>query len=205
MPFAVKPRPCRKVSPAQERRLSSVSDALAIRDRYTDSHARRVAAYAERLARRLGLCEPEIEIVRTGGLFHDIGKLGFSDRTFSNADVKVSADMQEEIRRHPTLGAFLLQDLNCVSPVLDCVHYHHERVDGKGYPFGLKLDEIPLSARIISVADCFDAITTDRPYQKGKSPGDALTILREIKGKSLDPALVDAFCEEIEENGTVAG
>lgn len=179
----------------------AVANALGARDRYTEGHAERVSAYAERLARRIGLPEEEVEQIRMGGFLHDIGKIGFSDRMFRGDDVRFCDDMLQEIRRHPDLGVDILNELTFLGPVVDYVHYHHESLDGSGYPVGLAREEIPLGARIISVADCFDAMTTDRSYQKARPMEVAFAALREMSGKSLSPDLVEAFIEEIQEGG----
>ena len=179
----------------------TIANALGARDRYTEGHAYRVSVYSERLARRIGLAGDEVAQIRIGGMLHDIGKIGFSDRIFESEDLELSKGMFEEIRMHPDIGVDILQDLTFLGPVVDYVHYHHERLDGSGYPDGLKGDLIPLGARIISVADCFDAITTDRSYQEGRSMEEAFVILRKLSGKSLFPDLVEAFIQEIRENG----
>jgi putative nucleotidyltransferase with HDIG domain len=179
----------------------AIANALGARDRYTEGHASRVSVYSERLARKIGLAEEEVEQVRIGGMLHDIGKIGFSDRIFSSEDLKLRHALFEEIRRHPEIGVDILTDLTFLGPVVDYVHYHHESLDGSGYPDGLTGDDIPLGARIISVADCFDAITTDRSYQKGRTVEEAFAILKELSGKSLSPDLVEAFIEEIREGG----
>lgn len=181
----------------------AIANALGARDRYTEGHAYRVSVYSERLARRLKLAEKEVEMIRIGGMLHDIGKIGFSDRIFSDEDVKFSEGMFEEIKKHPEIGVDILKDLTFLGTVLDYVHYHHESLDGTGYPEGLKGEEIPLGARIISVADCFDAVTTERSYQKGRTMEEAFAILREIGGKNLFPELVEVFIEEIKEEGAL--
>ena len=181
--------------------VMATANALGARDKYTEGHAYRVSVYSERLARRLKLPEKEIEQIRIGGMLHDIGKIGFSDRIFSNEDVKLSDGMFEEIKKHPEIGVDILTDLTFLDTVLDYVHYHHESLDGTGYPDGLKGEEILLGARIISVADCFDAITTQRSYQEGRTTEEAFAILREIGGKNLSPELVEVFIEEIKEKG----
>ena len=178
----------------------AIAHALGARDKYTEGHAHRVSVYSERLARKMGLPEKEVEKIRIGGVLHDIGKIGFSDRIFSDEDVKFSEGMFEEIKKHPEIGVDILKDLTFLGPVLDYVHYHHESLDGTGYPDGLKDEEIPLGAKIISVADCFDAVTTERSYQKGRTMEEAFAILREMGGK-MSPELVEAFIEEIQENG----
>ena len=108
------------------------------------------------------------------------------------------------MQQHPHVGATFLESIGMLTPVLEYVHCHHERMDGTGYPRGLTADKIPLGAKIISVADCFDAITSDRPYQKRKSPRQAFRILRQLSGNSLQPSLVAVFIEEVEENGVIA-
>jgi len=178
----------------------AIAHALGARDKYTEGHAHRVSVYSERLARKMGLPEKELERIRVGGVLHDIGKIGFSDRIFSDEDISFGTGMVAEIHKHPEIGVDILKDLTCLGPILDYVHYHHESLDGTGYPEGLKGEEIPLGAKIISVADCFDAVTTDRPYHKGTTKEDAFAILRKISGK-MSPELVEAFIEEIKENG----
>ena len=184
-------------------RLSAISSALKTKDQYTEGHARRVALYAMRLARRLRLPAEEIGHIGIGGLMHDVGKIGLSDRIFSNKTEQLAGELLAEVRRHPDIGVSLLEGIDSLSPVLDYVHYHHERMDGSGYPCGLKSNEIPLGARIISVVDCFDAITTDRPYQRRKTCAEAFAILRRMANHELCPDLVEAFVADIVENGMI--
>lgn len=189
---------------ADSDKISIISAALKNKDRYTQGHARRVATYAMRLAHRLGLSAEEVDNIGVGGLLHDIGKIGLSDRIFSNKTACLHGDMLAEVRRHPEIGVSLLEGFDLLLPVLECVQYHHERMDGSGYPCGLKAHEIPLTAKIIGVVDCFDAITTDRPYQKRKSCSTALAILRRMSFHELCPDLVAAFIADIAENGMIA-
>ena len=177
--------------------------ALGLKDRYTQDHAERVAVYARRLAMCIGLPEKEVQLITMGGMLHDLGKLALSDRIFSNRTSGLSADMQSEVRRHPLVGAALLKRIQCSRTVYDAVLYHHERLDGSGYPYGLEGDAIPLSARIVSVADCFDAITTDRPYQQRQTCENAFHLLQEMSGNNLAPDLVAPFIADIRSNGMV--
>ncbi len=179
--------------------VGAMAAALEARDRYTEGHARRVGDYARALAERLNLAAEEVEWVRLGGLLHDIGKIGFSDLVFTGEDLSFNQDLWEEIKQHPARGVGILKELEFLAPALDCVLFHHERLDGKGYPQGLKGDQIPLGARIVAVADVFDAITTDRPYKKGRSQDQALAILRDLAGKALCPQCVEAFAAWLEE------
>jgi putative nucleotidyltransferase with HDIG domain len=181
--------------------VQAMASALEARDEYTQGHAQRVGAYAEALARRLGLAEAEVEWARIGGLLHDIGKIGFSDRVFSDEDLSLSQDLWEEIKQHPARGVGILKELDFLAPALDCVLFHHERIDGKGYPQGIAGEAIPLGARIVAVADVYDAVTTDRPYKKGRTPAQALAILRELSGTALCPECVQAFAAWLEEGG----
>ena len=134
-------------------KLNTIDEVFDRMDRSTQSHGRRVAIYSMRLAKRIGLAPDEIENIRIGGLLHDIGKIGLSQRIFRKKKPSLSTDMLEEVRRHPSIGASILQDIPFHAVIIGYVHYHHERVDGTGYPFGLMADEIPLGAKIISVAD----------------------------------------------------
>ena len=181
----------------------TIANALGARDPYTRGHDQRVADYAARLARRIGLPEESVEHVRIGSLLHDIGKIGFSDRLFTHARAELTEDIHEEIKQHPSTGVRILEHLDFLGPALDCVHYHHERLDGTGYPRGLTRDAIPLVAQVTAVADCFDALTSDRPYQTASTQEEALATLQQLRGSTLSATLVDAFVAEIQENGMV--
>ena len=186
---------------SQVSKLAVIAAALKNKDPYTQGHARRVAIYAGRLAQRLGLPRVEVENIRLGGLLHDIGKIGLSDQVFNNTYQQLSEELLAEVQRHPQIGVALLKNFNFPAPVINYVLCHHEKMDGSGYPFGLSGYQIPLGAKIIRIADCFDAITTDRPYQPHKNWIDALAILRQIGGTDLSPELVEVFIDEIKENG----
>ncbi len=183
--------------------LKALAEAIEQKDHYTRNHGIRVAVYACRLAARLGLNAEDTFWIAVGGFLHDIGKLGFSDRVFSNADARLCPEMQAEVKCHPAAGAFLLNRYAFLRPVIPMVLYHHERADGRGYPFGITERKIPLGARIISIADCFDAMTTDRPYQRRKGIDLALAILVEMAGSCLSADLVVAFVDEIKARGLV--
>jgi len=183
--------------------LNEISLALGEKDSYTQAHSHRVALYAMRLAGRLGFSAEEIRNVGIGGLFHDVGKLAMSDCIFTNRETRLSLDLQQEVHCHPLIGAALLKHIEFLEPVVDFVLFHHEREDGNGYPFGLMAGEIPAGAKIVSIADCFDAVTTDRPYQKGQPVASAYEILREGCRRYFCEAYVEVFIEEIEENGII--
>jgi len=157
--------------------VSAMAHALAARDAYTEGHAARVAGLAVQIARQIGLNDEEVDYVRLGGILHDIG--------------------------HPTTGVEILHDLDFLGPALDYVHCHHERPDGNGYPRHLKDEDIPLGAKILAVADAFDAMTTDRPYQKGKNPEVALSLLKKHAGTKWDKKCVAAFDTVINVQGAL--
>ncbi len=179
--------------------VEAMVSALGARDDYTKGHGERVGDLAASLARKIGLDQTQVEEVRIAGILHDVGKIGFTDKVFQNEDTIPSPEVLSEIRTHPKRGAAILASLDFLGPVQEYVLYHHERPDGQGYPFGLNGSEIPLGARIISVADVFDAVTTDRPYQKGKSHEEAFAILDRLSGTGLDTDLVNAL-----KNSTIA-
>jgi putative nucleotidyltransferase with HDIG domain len=178
-------------------KLTTIATVLGLKDPYTREHARRVAIYAGRLAERIGLNAGEVENIRLGGLLHDVA---LSAKVLNNTHKQLTGNMLAEVRQHPQRGVAILKEFDLPAAVIDMVRYHHENMDGSGYPFGLKSFQIPL-ARIIRVADCFDAITTDRPYQQRKSWIEALAILRQFSGTGLNPMLVRAFTADIKENG----
>lgn len=179
--------------------VSSLAQALAARDKYTEGHTTRVGELSRELATRLGLSEDEADGVYIGGQLHDIGKIGFSDLLFLDHSKKNSPEMVKEIIRHPDMGADILQDLDFLGSSIDYVRCHHERIDGSGYPRHLDEKDIPLGAQIIGIADGFDAMTTDRPYQKARTYEEALDILRNLGGKKFRSELVEAFARLIED------
>ncbi len=183
--------------------VSAMAHALAARDAYTEGHAARVGDLAFRMTKHMGLEKEEAECVRIGGILHDIGKIGFSDLLFQAHGAKNPPDVVREIIKHPVVGAEILQNLDFLGPALDYVHCHHERPDGKGYPRRLHDEDIPLGAKILAVADGYDAMTTDRPYQKGKSPLEALDILKKYAGKKWDPSCVAAIETVLRETGAL--
>ena len=189
-----------------ERQLQTVREisiALGEKDSYTQAHGHRVAIYAMRLAERVGFSPHGARDVGIGGLFHDVGKLALSDRIFTARHTRLSNDLKQEVRCHPLIGAALIKNIAFLEPAVDFVLFHHEREDGNGYPFGLKSEEIPPGAKIVSIADCFDAVTTDRPYNRGQPVESAFEILREGCRCFFCEAYVAAFIEEIEENGMI--
>jgi diguanylate cyclase (GGDEF)-like protein len=180
---------------ARYRAAASLARAVDARDAYTGSHSERVGDLAARISRRLGLEEPQIELTRLAASLHDLGKLAIPEEILR----KPSALNESErlvLQRHPQIGYRMLESLG-VEPIADWVLHHHERWDGDGYPHRLRGDEIPLGARIIFVADAFDAMTSERVYRRPFSQRDALAELERCSGSQFDPVIVDAFREEL--------
>jgi putative nucleotidyltransferase with HDIG domain len=173
--------------------VTTMAKALAARDSYTVGHAERVGQLAGLIAAEMGLSEEDTKLVQLAGLLHDIGKIGFPDYLFLPHEWNTPTEIVQEITRHPTTGAEILKDLDFLGNALSYIRYHHERPDGLGYPNRLKDPDIPLGAKIIAVADAFDAITTDRPYQKAQTYLEALAILKEGSGTKWDPESIAAF------------
>ena len=173
--------------------VSAMAHALAARDTYTEGHTARVADLAKRMAEYMGFDAEQTEYVRLAGILHDIGKIGFSDALFEPHDTRNPSEMVKEILSHPATGAAILQDLDFLGPAIEYVYCHHERPDGKGYPRKLKDGEIPLGAKILAVADAFDAMTTDRPYRTKMSFNDAIAEIERKSGTQFDPAVCAAL------------
>jgi HD-GYP domain-containing protein (c-di-GMP phosphodiesterase class II) len=172
--------------------LETLASALDARDPYTAGHSRRVSEYACALGGAMGLSHPELSEIRIGALLHDIGKLGVSDAILLKPG-KLTEEENALIQEHPTIGRRILEGVNAFQPYLAVVELHHENWDGTGYPHGLRGDDTPLTARIVKIADAYDAMTSDRPYRKGMSHEKALSVFEQISGSQLDPAVVEAF------------
>jgi HD-GYP domain-containing protein (c-di-GMP phosphodiesterase class II) len=184
--------------------FSILTAALGEKDYNTHLHAQRVAGYARRLAQRLGLGPNDVHEIATGGMLHDMGKLALSDHVLHHSETELTTEMWSEVYSHPLIGAAMIESSYGKGTIYDAVLYHHERLDGSGYPFGLQTDQIPISAQIISVADCFDAITTDRPYQKRKSHAQAFHILNQMSGSFLNNDLVALLIEDVQRLGVIS-
>jgi diguanylate cyclase (GGDEF)-like protein/putative nucleotidyltransferase with HDIG domain len=174
--------------------VQSLASAIDAKDHNTSAHIQRVQRYAVAIAAKLEVEGDEMEAVKTGALLHDIGKLGVPDYVLLKPG-PLSAEEFEKMKRHPVVGASILDPVHFPWPVASAVRYHHERWDGKGYPEGLTGEEIPLGARILAVADVFDALTSERPYRSAWSQAQALEHLRAEAGTQFDPRIVAAFLE----------
>src|ERR1044072_3488807 len=171
--------------------------AIDIKDKYTQGHSERVGRYSEIIAREMGWSEEEVEGIQIAGFLHDVGKL-VVDRDIINAPYQINAKESSDLNRHPAAGYEILAPIR--HPYADIplmAKYQHERLEGRGYPDGLFDEQIPLGAKIVSLADSFDAMTTDRPYRRRRSFEDVVRDLRENSGKQFDGKVVAAFARAI--------
>jgi putative nucleotidyltransferase with HDIG domain len=166
---------------------------MTARDEATHEHSQRVQRFALALAAEAGI-EDELllEAIEAAALLHDIGKLAIPDRLL-NKPGPLTADEFDQVKDHVTIGADMLRAVAVPAALTLIVRHHHENWDGSGYPDGLAGDEIPVGARVLSIVDCYDALTSDRPYRRALSHGSAVAMIHERAGSMYDPAMVDAF------------
>jgi putative nucleotidyltransferase with HDIG domain len=171
--------------------------AIDAKDPYTRGHSERVAAHSRTIARHLGLDRAMEHRVWVGALLHDVGKIGVEDHILKKGGVLTSEEY-EEMKKHPVIGAQIMSRIEQLREMIPAIRWHHEAWNGKGYPDGLVADRIPLMARIVGVADTFDAITTNRPYQRAYEPDFAVKKVRELAGQRFDAKVVTAFLRAYE-------
>jgi putative nucleotidyltransferase with HDIG domain len=176
--------------------LTSMIETLALRDRMTARHSAAVARYAREIARAMQRPKDELDLVHTAGLLHDIGKFAFPDSILLVP--RLTDEQWEIVKRHPADGARIVRRVEGYGPVADIILCHHERCDGTGYPRGLAVDDIPLAARMIAVADTYDVMTARDSYRETVSSDAAIAELRRVAGSQLDPAVVAVFIELLE-------
>jgi putative nucleotidyltransferase with HDIG domain len=181
----------------------ALTEAIESRDPYTGGHCHRLAEHAGRTARHLGLPPREIEIVRMGAALHDVGKIIVPDAILKKPD-KLTPDEFVIVKQHCYSGGQICKRVPFLTEVYPIVYHHHERWDGQGYPDGLRGERTPLAARIVSVADAYDAMTTDRPYRQAMAHQTAVEILKDGAGTQWDPTVVRVFLEilQVEESGS---
>jgi putative two-component system response regulator len=177
---------------AYKESLLALANAIEARDFYTHSHMHRLNAYAQTIARELGWDEARLEAVEFGAILHDIGKLYIPNEILLKEGTLNEAEW-EEMKRHPEIGANMVRDIHYLTPAIPMILYHHESWDGSGYPKGLRGEEIPAEARLLAVADTFDAITSDRPYRKAHTADFAYSEIVKRAGIQFDPKIVGAF------------
>ncbi|OGS46277.1 MAG: hypothetical protein A2539_02805 [Elusimicrobia bacterium RIFOXYD2_FULL_34_15] len=191
-----------KLTNIYEQTLFILAKVLEEKDRYTKGHSERVANYSVDIAKELKLPENYIRIIYQAGLLHDIGKIGIKNIILNKRDV-LSNNEFDEIKKHTIIGFEILNILNNFKELSVIIRHHHERIDGKGYPDNKKGEEIPLSSRILAIADSYDAMTSNRPYRKGMAQVEAIKRLIMSKGTQLDTMLVNIFVNVLIKNKTV--
>ena len=181
--------------------IQMLAGAVDEKDPYTRGHSDRVTKYSVLIAKEMGMAEDFLEIVRVSAQLHDVGKIGIEDRILKKPGA-LTAEEFEIMKTHTTKGANILRPVAQLKEMIPGIELHHESLDGRGYPHALKGDEVPMLARIIAVADTFDALTTNRPYQQAHDCEDALRIIHSISGKRLDPTAVAAL-QDIYQRGEI--
>lgn len=174
--------------------VGALASALDARDRYTAGHSRRVSEYSVELGAALDLPDTMLEQIRIGAMLHDIGKIGIPDSVLQKPG-SLTPEEYTLIQQHPGIGRRILELVRGFEPYLKVVELHHENWDGSGYPWGLAREAVPLDARIVHIADAYDAMTSDRPYRAGMSHDEALSRIRRASGTQFDPTLVSVFAE----------
>lgn len=185
--------------------ISSIKTLISIinaKDKYTYGHTKRVVIYCNLIAEKLNLLEEDKKTLKYGAYLHDIGKIEIPTGIL-NKKMKLTDEEWEYIKRHPKDGVEIIKPVSSLEKIVPLILYHHERYDGRGYPFNLKGEEIPYLTRILTIADSFDAMTSNRPYQTRKSYEEAILELENCKSTQFDPHLVDTFVEILEKNPQV--
>ena len=188
-----------------EQVIFSLARAVEAKDKYTEGHCGRLAYFAEALGQELDLPENDLLVLRRGGFLHDIGKIAISDTILLKAG-PLSDKEFKAIKKHPEEGEKICLPLKTLKPVLSIIRYHHEKINGSGYPEGLKGNEIPELARIVGIVDCYDSLITNRPYRKAMSKSKAIQIMSDETDRGLwDPKIITVFFKLIKENSAKFG
>ncbi len=186
------------VSQSYSGTIQALASAIDARDPSTHRHSRAVTELAVALAQALGLGDEEVETVRYAAILHDIGKIGISEAILSKRTL-LTPEERAVVEAHPVVGVSILRDVPAADRLIPLILYHHERYDGSGYPMGLRGEEIPRGARILAIADSFDAMTTERPYHRGISILEACATLEAEAGILFDPKMVRVFVQLLRE------
>ena len=189
-----------RLDEAYDRLVRGFVKAIEVKDLYTRGHSERVAELSVEVAEELGIPYDERRLTRYAALLHDVGKIGVP-LCVINKPGPLDDDEFELIKQHPTIGAEILRDIDFLSPAIDIVRFHHERLDGKGYPHGIAEDELSLIVRIVTAVDAFDAMTSTRSYRRAFSVAEALEELRRCAGRQFDPEVVEAVATTVERLG----
>jgi len=174
--------------------IRAIIEALDAKDSYTLGRSRRVTYYSLKLAKKVGLNDVEYGKIELAGLLHDIGMIGVSDEVLFKTE-KLTEEEFQEIKLHVDHGVRILEDIKQLKDVITIIKYHHEHFDGNGYPYGIKGEEIPISSRIIAIADAYDGMVSNRAYREAMKPEEAMEVLEHLAGKQFDPKIVQDFKE----------
>ena len=191
-------RYCKRLQTMNMEIIRSYARAVEAKDIYTRGHSERVSEYASVIGRELGLNGDDLELLSTAGMLHDIGKIGIPDGIL-NKPASLTDVEYDIMKEHPAVGTHILSRISALAEVIPLIHHHHERYDGRGYPDGLRGDEIPYLARILSVVDGFEALTSSRAYHRARSVEEALTILIDGSGTQWDPNVVETLVRLVRE------
>ena len=188
---------------AYEATVSALCQAVETKDFYTRGHSERVSRGSVMIAREIGMRTERVEAIRFAGMLHDVGKLGVPTEVLQKTG-KLTDEEFAAIQLHPMRGLDIVRDIGFLDEAMAGIMHHHERIDGRGYPMGLAGDEIPEFARVLAVADAFDAMTSTRSYRGARPVPEAISELRKWAGTQFDPAFVDAFVAAVERDGWTA-
>jgi uncharacterized domain HDIG len=180
--------------------VNALSLAIEAKDQYTEGHSSRVVYYAEKIGREMRFSENHIDNLKIASILHDIGKIGIPEAIL-NKPGRLTDEEYAVIKSHPSIGANIIKDIDALKGISDVIKHHHERYDGKGYPDGMGGDRIQLDAYIISLADAYDAMCSDRPYRKAMTREQAVDIIKQERGKQFNPKVVDVFLKILESEG----
>jgi putative nucleotidyltransferase with HDIG domain len=189
-----------RLDESYDRLVRSFVKAIEIKDLYTRGHSERVAELSVHVAEELGVPYDERRLTRYAALLHDVGKIGVP-LCIINKPGPLDDEEFEAIKQHPSIGADILHDIDFLAPAIDIVRYHHERIDGRGYPHGVSGDELSDIVRIVTAVDAFDAMTSTRSYRRALEVEDAVAELRRCAGTQFDPRMVEALARAVERIG----
>ncbi|HDH01020.1 MAG TPA: HD-GYP domain-containing protein, partial [Nitrospirae bacterium] len=180
--------------------VRAMVNALDAKSPWIKGHSENVAMYAEKIAREMGFDEEEIKDLRLAGILHDVGKIGTYDYLLDKPS-KLTNEEFEIVKKHPAQGAKILEGIKQLKDIVPVIRHHHERIDGRGYPEGLKGEDIPIGARILHVADSYDSMTSDRPYRPAPSREYAVSEFKKYSGIQFDRKVVEAFLKVLKDGG----
>jgi HD-GYP domain-containing protein (c-di-GMP phosphodiesterase class II) len=181
--------------------IFALAKTIELKDHTTGEHVERTVHYVMQIARAMDFSNDEIELLKEAAILHDLGKVGISDNIL-NKKAKLTKKEYEEIKKHPQIGADILRPMQFLRSLIPYIFYHHERWDGQGYPTGIRGEEIPLGARIIAIADVFEALTSERPYRKAYPKEKAIGIIKKGSGTQFDPRVVTVFLKILREESS---